>query len=332
MTTLSPVQSLSKLNLGWQPHFVQRLLKTNRWIVWNLVFYCIAFIATLVLAVVDTRLVTGAPVWIKPLKFAISSILYLGTLLWILSYVEGRRRLVNIVLVATAIGFGVELVAIWLQAGRGVRSHFNVSTAFDATLFSMMGAFVLVIWAMNILAALLLLWQRMPDRTLAWALRLGLLITIVGGSIGALMTQPTPDQLATMQAGHAPTFVGAHSIGVEDGGPGLPFTGWSTEGGDLRVGHFFGLHALQILPLLGILINRRWGRRLAERRRVALIWIGGLGYLGLTGLLTWQALRGQPLIAPDALTLTTMAGLIAAVLVSSWLTIRLPQPGIGQES
>jgi hypothetical protein len=46
--------------------------------------------------------------------------------------------------------------------------------------FEIMGLFVMVIWLMNLLAAVLLIVQRLPDLASAWALRLGLLLTLVG--------------------------------------------------------------------------------------------------------------------------------------------------------
>ena len=103
---------------------------------------------------------------------------------------------------------------------------------------------------------------------------------------------------------------GAHSVGVNDGGPGLPFVGWSTVGGDLRVAHFVGLHALQFLPLLGGLILRLTRSGYRPGHQVLLVWIAGLGYAGLMALLTWQALRGQSVVAWDALTLGGFAALI----------------------
>jgi hypothetical protein len=88
---------------------------------------------------------------------------------------------------------------------------------------------------MNLLTAVLLLFQRMPDPAFAWALRLGLVVSLVGMRVGFLMVSETPAQeRAADKAGIEAPIQGAHTVGVEDGGPGLPVTGWSTTGGNLR--------------------------------------------------------------------------------------------------
>ena len=276
------------------------------------VLMLITLAATLVGLIVDPRVITGAPAWLKPFKFAISIAMYSFTLLWMLSFVQGRRRLVSMVSWVTLLAFMVEMIAVITQVVRGTISHFNAASAFDGMLFSAMGMFVLLIWAMNLVAAVLLLFQRLPDPAMAWALRLGLLLTLIGGATGALMTQPTPAQRAALDHNQNVSVIGAHSVGVQDGGPGMPITGWSLTGGDLRIGHFVGLHALQALPIAGWLLARRRSRRLGDRHRVALVALAGLGYLGLIALLIWQALRGQPLLAPDATTLLGLAGLVGA--------------------
>lgn len=304
--------------------FFQRLWQTNWLLAATAVSFAVLFFFTLLANMLDSRLVTGAPVWIKPMKFAISTVLYCGTLAWMLSFVQGWPRLVKIVGHVTALTLAVEIVLITLQAVRGVRSHFNFTTPFDGAVFSIMGTLIMVVWAMNLLAAFLLLRQQFADASFAWSLRLGLLVTAVGAALGFFMTSPTPAQMAQIQAGNMPQFIGAHSVGVADGGPGLPFTGWSTEGGDVRVSHFVGLHALQAIPAVGILVNRYLAHRLAPGRRTALVWVAGLGYLGLTLLTLWQALRSQPLTAPDVLTLAGFVGLVSAVFISIGFIIWRP--------
>ncbi|GAC1373083.1 MAG: hypothetical protein PVS3B1_25200 [Ktedonobacteraceae bacterium] len=279
----------------------------------------ITTILTLVGIFVDSRIVTGSPVWVKPAKFAISTAIYAFTLVWLVRFVQGHPRLVRIVTSVTTFTFVAEMVIIIFQAARGTTSHFNVSTQFDAALYAIMAISIVILWFVTLLAAVLMQLQRFTDSTLAWALRLGLFIALIGMALAFLMTaRPTAAQQAMIAAGHVPPSIGAHSVGVVDGGPGIPFLGWSTIGGDLRIPHFFGLHGLQVLIIIGLLllqIGKRWG--LDQFHQVAFVWTTATGYLGFVALLTWQALRGQSIIAPDSLTLQAYAVLIGCVALAS---------------
>jgi hypothetical protein len=44
-------------------------------------------------ALVDPRTITGAPAWIKPLKFATSVTIFSATFVWLLTFLQGRQRL-----------------------------------------------------------------------------------------------------------------------------------------------------------------------------------------------------------------------------------------------
>jgi hypothetical protein len=132
---------------------------------------------------VDPRIITGAPAWLKPMKFAISISIYCFTLLWMLTFVRGRPRLVGLVSWVTAVALFVEMA------------------------------------------------------------------------------------------------------------------------------HFVGLQALPQFGYLLALLAPEW---LRMRHRVALVWMAGVSYLCLIGLLTWQALRGQPVISPNARTLGALLALLLA--------------------
>ncbi|MGH2536503.1 MAG: hypothetical protein ACRDHL_03825, partial [Candidatus Promineifilaceae bacterium] len=266
-----------------------RLWAASRPLALSAALYATLLPGLLILALSDPRLVTGAPVWFKPIKFTLSGLLYTGTLAWLLGTLPGRRaaRLIGAV---TALALGAEIGLILMQAGRGVQSHFNGSTPFDDAVWSAMGSLIMVVWTMLLLSVLLALRARSLARPRAWALRLGLLIVFLGGGLsGMLMVRPTAAQTAAMRAGQEVLYAGGHSVGVADGGPGLSFLGWSTAGGDLRAAHFLSLHALQALPLAALVIGRRWGGRLSQARQTALVIIAGLGYAGLVLLALWQA-------------------------------------------
>ncbi|SCG37346.1 hypothetical protein [Micromonospora humi] len=264
--------------------------------------------------VADPRVLTGAPAWLKPLKFAISFTVYGVTLAWMLSLLPTRSRLAEraaTVIVAVSV---VEMVVIVGQVVRGTTSHFNGTTPLNAALFDVMGAAIMVLFLAQVVLAVVLLRRRTPDRAGGYAVRLGLGVSLLGMLVAFPMVAQRP-------AGAPAGITGAHSVGVPDGGPGLPLVGWSTTGGDLRVGHFVGLHALQALPLLAILLDRFLGTRLDELTRARLVLVGGAGYAALTLLLTWQALRGQPLSRPDGLTLAVAAVLALATATAAGLVL-----------
>jgi hypothetical protein len=241
---------------------------------------------------VDPRVITGAPAWLKPMKFAISTAIYAFTLAWVFTYLPDWPRTRWIVGRGTAVAFVLELLMIGGQAYRGTTSHFNVSTLFDAVIFISMGA---IIGLQTLLAAWLavVVWrQRFADPALGWALRLGLVVTVLGASTGPLMTRPTAAQMTEARATQRMPISGAHTVGAPDGGPGLPVTGWSTQHGDIRVAHFVGLHAWQVLPLVVLLVLPRAGDRV--RTRLAIV--AGGAYAALFVALLVQALRGVPVL------------------------------------
>ncbi|MEU0882679.1 hypothetical protein ABZ345_29075 [Lentzea sp. NPDC005914] len=247
----------------------------------------------------DDRMLLDSPIWFKPFKFAVSFTLYSASLAWFTSLLQGRLHKIAWWLGTVFAAAGVaEMAIIVTQVTRGKRSHFNFETPLDGALFGAMGLLAMVLFSTSLVIAVILFRKKFDNAAQKWSVRLSLLIALVGMSVGFLMTQP--------RAGQSPAkgIVGSHSIGGPDGGSYMPLTGWSTVHGDLRIGHFIGMHAVQVLPLL-IFFAGRWAN-------ARLAWVLSGGYLGMTLLFIWQALRGQSLIKPDALTLTVAAALVVA--------------------
>jgi hypothetical protein len=270
--------------------------------------------AALVLQTLDPREVVGASTWLKPAKFAASIALAGVSLAWIIGQMSTDARASRLHRAGTimAVVAAFELIVITIQAARGVPSHFNAATPLDGAIFTAMGIAITIFWLAELYVAVRAFRHGFASPARAWAIRLGLIGTLAGGAVGYLMSTPSRAQVSELQAGARPALMGSHTVGAPDGGAGMPVTRWSTEAGDLRVSHFLGLHALQGLPLFAVWLERR--RRRAARPVAAL----GLAWVGLTAVTLVQALRGQPLLAPDAVTLGS-AALVLAGALAVWL-------------
>ena len=265
--------------------------------------------------VVDPRQSLGVNVWEKPLKFAISTAIYAVTWSWLIGQLQRFQRVAWWAGTISAILLLIELVIITGAAAAGITSHFNVSTPFNTVLWSIMAASIGTLWVATFVVSIILFRNPLGDRARTLAIRAGALIALAGMALAFLMTGPTAAQLDDWQG-----IAGAHTVGLADGGPGLPLLGWSTVAGDLRIPHFIGMHALQAIPLALILIELT-ARRIAVLRdvdvRYRLVAIVSAAYVAVLAVLTWQALRGQSIVAPDAATATATLVIAALALAAA---------------
>jgi hypothetical protein len=284
-----------------------------------------AFIASCIGILVDDRLITGVPAWLKPAKFGISTAIFAGTVAWLYRYIAVWPRFMRAIGWLLAAVLVIEVAIIDLQAARGTTSHFNNATPLDATLFRIMGTAIGLLWLGSAAVLVALFRQKFENPEWGWWLRLGMLITVIGAAAGGLMLGLTSEQTEARRAGQPPSLIGGHTVGAPDGGPGLAGVGWSSEHGDLRIPHFFGLHGAQILPFLGWLIMR--GRRpIGFGRRGGLAFAVGASYIAFIGILTWQALEGQSILNPDG-TIMLALGSWAVATAGAILALRgAPMP------
>jgi hypothetical protein len=248
---------------------------------WGLV----SFVLTITGMCLDPRSSSDAYLWIKPCKFSVSIASYAVSLLWLSRYITGHAKLLRATAVAACIGGVLELSGILLQTIHGIKLHFDATTA-ESLCISMVVRFAILPVAMAALIVYCLLAkQRNLPPVVGLSMKWGMFLTIIGFIPGMMMLMPG------LIPGHA---------------HGVPFLGWSTVSGDLRAAHFVGIHALQILPIIGCLIKRHcW--RLTTRRQEALVSNAGITYLCIVSLLCWQALRSESLFAPSALTASCLA-------------------------
>ena len=220
-----------------------------------------------ILSKTTTTQVYGVNAWLKPFKFALSTFLFAWAMAWYCHYLGGFNQPLLNWSVILLLGF--EIVYIAIMAGKGEISHYNTSSPLYASLFSMMALAATLVTLYTAFVGFQFFTQSFPQLPpyYLWAIRLSILIFVVFSFEGFAMGSRL-----------------SHTVGAVNDNSNLWVLGWSKTVGDLRVSHFIGMHALQVLPVLSFyLIKNTKGTVI-----VALLY----GILALFTLV--QALQGKP--------------------------------------
>jgi hypothetical protein len=217
--------------------FIETIYHRNEILFYFGLINVVVAVCFFVLTQTTSTQVMGISAWYKPTKFALSTVLYSWAMAWFISYLPSFNTTIFSWSVVVLLGFEVAYIAF--QAGRGQLSHYNVSTPMYSALFSMMALAATLVTLYTAYVAVLFFANKftsLPNYYL-WSIRLGLIIFVLFSFEGFVMGSRL-----------------SHTVGIEDGSKGIPFLNWSLSHGDLRIAHFIGMHALQVLPLLSLYI------------------------------------------------------------------------------
>ena len=250
-------------------HILSKIRASNPLLFSGMVASVVGALVCVVLILFTNQQVLGINAWIKPLKFFLSIAIFIGTMGFFLSFLN-KPVAVKAYSIMVIVVFLFEQVVIVWQASRGQLSHFNVSTPLDGALFAAMGIAITVLGLWTAAMTVYFFTTPVPMGLTGfwWGIRLGLVCFVVFSFEGGLMA-------ARLR----------HTVGAPDGGPGLPLLNWSKQYGDLRIAHFVGMHALQVLPLLGYFLLKK---------PVEII-LAAVAYAALSAYLFARAMGAMPL-------------------------------------
>ena len=264
----------------WQTLRFEELRRRQPALATMALLFALAIVPCLIALAVDPRTVNDISVWIKPTKFLLSLSVYYATLAWCFGFLPAaaqQTRAGRFVIVVPLVAGGLEMAWLLAAAVLGVPAHFNRASPVWAVAYGAAGVGAVLLLVAIFVQGRMINRDRSID--LAPALRRAL---VLGATLSAAATLVSAGVLSS-GSGH---WVGGPA---SDAG-GLPLIGWSRQGGDLRVAHFFALHLQQALALVG------WG--LARSRWAAqtpLVDLAAAAMLAFTLFTFVQALLGQPL-------------------------------------
>jgi hypothetical protein len=221
-------------------HFFEELKFRNEPLYYFGSICLVAAVICLLLIWLKPIQVLGTSAWYKPFKFFLSTTIFVWSMAWYAHHL-GNSSAVLLYSWGLIVLFTLEDVYIVVQAARGLTSHFNVSNSFYSGMWALMAFAAVTISVWTFIVSFPFFIRNFPELPLAyvWGIRFGLIVFFIFSLEGLAMGARL-----------------AHTVGTTDGSPGLPVVNWSKAHGDLRVAHFLGMHALQLLPLLGFFVLR----------------------------------------------------------------------------
>lgn len=213
-------------------------LKTRNEALFTFGLICLGFaLLFIVLTITTNTQVYSVNAWYKPFKFAFSIFLFSWTMAWYCSYLTNFN--VNLYNWSVIVLFGFEIIYITIMASKGLTSHYNISTPFFSTMFSLMALAATIVTLYTAYIGFLFFKESFPNlpEYYVWAIRFSILIFVIFSFEGFAMGSRL-----------------SHTVGLENDNSNLFILGWSKIVGDLRVAHFIGIHALQIIPILSYYI------------------------------------------------------------------------------
>ncbi len=249
--------------------FIQELKDRNETLFYYGLLCLFASFIFLILTKYTSTQVFNVNAWYKPFKFAFSTFLFSWAMAWYCYYLPNFNS--NLFNWTVVILLGFEIFYIAFQASKGQLSHYNVSTPVYSTLYSLMAIAASAVTLYTAYVGFLFLKYDFPNLSndYLWAIRLGIILFVIFSFEGFAMGSRLN-----------------HSVGAWNDNSNWFILGWSKTVGDLRVSHFIGMHALQLLPMLSFYVLKN------TKLTIGIAFVYGL--LALVTLI--QALQGKPLI------------------------------------
>jgi hypothetical protein len=218
----------------------------------------------------------------KAMTFAEAGWLLCWSVGWLLPLITMRRWERGFVAFG-ALLFGVgETILMSTQVWRGVPSHYNLTTIFDAVWFGATGVIAVVFTCAMLVLLCAALRERRLAPSLLLSIRAGTLLIIFGLLVGFVMIM--------------------NSSGVWQGMTHLLDTRFDMQvregevGGDLVLLHAIGVHGLNLVPLAAWLLSYS---RLSERTRVIITALVTANIVLITTVLSVQVFSAAPITGLD---------------------------------